>query len=403
MNIKPDYYHYPDFKFEITKKDNDSSARLGILHTPHGSFETPNFIFCATKAAIRSSSIESLKNCGVDIILSNTYHLMLQPSSEIVAKAGGLQQFTRWKGPILTDSGGFQIFSLNHGRVIDEIKGKSKSGSFKKSFLKIEETGATFKSHIDGSLYELTPEKSIQIQNQLGADLILQLDECTASGDNKIHTEKSTLRSQRWGDRSLSEFFKLGGEGSSGKQALYGISQGGIYEDLRKQSDNYLNSRPFWGQAIGGSLGKTKVQMYEIVKKSMKRLNPKRTTHLLGVGYIEDIVHTFTEGIDTYDCVSPTRLARHFNALCLGYKNFTMNLKNARFREDYDPIDKSCDCSTCIGGYSRAYLHHLIKSKELLYIQLLVTHNIRFMVRFFQKLRESIKMNRIADFKKFFV
>ena len=400
MDIDRLTYDYPGFQFEIIKKDKHSSAKLGILHTPHGSIETPNFIFCATKAAIRGVDVHTLKQCGVDIILSNTYHLMLQPSATIVAKAGGLQEFTRWQGPMLTDSGGFQIFSLNHGGVVDEIKGKGKSERFKKSFLKLDETGATFRSHIDGSIHQLTPEKSIQIQSQLGADLILQLDECTASGDNKSYTKDSMLMSQRWGDRSLQEFLRLEGTGSAGKQALYGISQGGIYEDLRQHSNAYLNSRPFFGNAIGGSLGQTKAQMYRVVKTCMNHLNHTRPTHLLGIGYIDDILHTFTEGIDTYDCVSPTRLARHCGALIFGKANGSINLKNARFKADYTPIDNDCDCSTCVNGYTKAYIHHLIKAKELLFISLLIVHNIRGMVRFFTSVREAIREDRVQAFQR---
>jgi queuine tRNA-ribosyltransferase len=253
---------YPNFSFEVKKNDESTNARLGLIVTPHGNIETPNFVFCATKAAMKSVSPAQLKDESTQIILSNTYHLMLTPGSELVEKMGGLQKFTAWNGPMLTDSGGYQIFSMGFGSVSNEInrksdiKGKREGESLdrNKSVLKINEHGATFRSYIDGSIHELTPERSIDVQRQLGADLIVVLDECTAFHVEKSYTEESMRRSHRWALRSLSQFDKTVGSAQQ-QQALYGIIQGGVYEDLRSESAAFINDHPFFGTAIGGCLG----------------------------------------------------------------------------------------------------------------------------------------------------
>jgi queuine tRNA-ribosyltransferase len=248
------------FSFNITHKDPNSYARTGVLTTPHGAIETPNFIFCGTKASVKGLSPLQLRECGTDIILSNTYHLMLSPGPDLVADMGGLHKFMNWNGPMFTDSGGFQIFSLGYGSVADEIKGRGKQGR-PKTILKITEEGASFKSYLDGRTFFLTPEESINIQRKLGADLIVQLDECTPFHVDKDYTAKSMRMSMRWGDRSLAEWKRH----DDGKQRMYGIVQGGVYPDLRKESCEYTRDRDFFATAIGGSLGSHKEQMYEVV------------------------------------------------------------------------------------------------------------------------------------------
>ncbi len=390
---------YPNFKFEITHRVQSSRARLGKLYTPHGVVETPAFIFCATKAAIKGATVADMKRENTQIILSNTYHLMLQPGPEIVEKMGGLHGFMGWDGPMLTDSGGYQIFSLGHGSVAEEVKGKRNSQR-PKSLLKINEEGATFKSYIDGKRHTLTPERSIQVQRGLGADIILVLDECTPFNVDKAYTERSMHMSHRWAERSLQEFRR----GPEGVQALYGITQGGIYPDLRKCSADYVNSLPFFGHAVGGSLGADKAQMEEVVDMAMEPLDPSRPTHLLGIGGVSDVFYGVTHGIDTFDCVHPTRLARHGGALVqphlLDSKGKEhMNLRNAKYRDDSRPIDDSCGCQTCM-TLSRSYLHHLLKAGELLVMHALTVHNVHFMNRLLKAVREAIATDTLDQEKK---
>lgn len=377
------------FGFEITSQSKNCKARCGRLITPHGVVNTPNFIFCATKGAMKSISTEELSNTGAEIMLSNTYHLMLQPTADIVALNGGLHKMLNWDKPMLTDSGGFQIFSLGYGGVANEIKGRRSLPNFcNRTLLKITEEGAFFRSYIDGSKHVVTPEISIEVQRKLGADIILTFDECTPFHVEKSYTEKSMNRSHRWELRSLNAFNK----NDDGNQALYGIIQGGIYEDLRIISSDFVSQHDFFGQAIGGSLGGTKEQMHDIVAMVSRHINNNRPTHLLGIGGITDIWNGVKHGIDTFDCVHPTRLARHGGALCCphlnGGKEF-ININNNCFRTDTNPIDNNCDCYCC-KNFSRSYIHHLFKAKEMLGGHLLTIHNARFMVRLMNTIRTSI-------------
>ena len=267
---------YPNFKFTVTHSSASSKARCGILSTPHGDVATPNFIFCATKAAIKGATPAQMKQENSQIILSNTYHLMIQPGSEIVKSLGGLHKMMGWDGPIFTDSGGYQIFSLGHGSVSSEIKGK-RYGTRPQTLVKISEEGAKFRSYLDGSHQMLSPEKSIQIQRDLGADLIVVLDECTPFNVDKSYTKKSMHMSHRWAVRSLQEFERK----NDHSQALYGIVQGGVYSDLRKEGADFINSQPFFAHAVGGSLGASKEQMHEIVGTTMNILSADRPVHLL--------------------------------------------------------------------------------------------------------------------------
>jgi len=391
---------FKGFDFTITHQSTENAARLGLLTTPHGIVETPAFIFCATKAAIKAVSPCDMKANGTQFILSNTYHLMLQPGSEVVEKLGGLHRFMGWDGPMLTDSGGFQIFSLGHGSVADEIKGRRKQAQTK-SLLKITEEGALFRSYIDGRLHLLTPERAIEIQRQLGADLIVVLDECTPFHVDKEYTRRSMELSHRWATRSLEEFKR----GDNGKQALYGIVQGGVYQDLRLESCDYTNNQDFFGQAIGGSLGANKAQMRDVVTFTRSQLHPHRPTHLLGIGGISDIFSGVSVGIDTFDCVHPTRLARHGGALVRplhlpeGKIGDHINLHNSIFRSDEKSIEPDCPCTVC-QKYARGYLHHLLKAGEFLAYQLITIHNVSFMNRLMLAIREAIRHNRLNQEQK---
>jgi queuine tRNA-ribosyltransferase len=382
---------YPNFGFEILHHNSETQARVGRLTTPHGDLLTPNFIFCATKAAIKGAGPEDLRAIKADIILSNTYHLMLQPGADVIEKVGGLHRFTGWQGPMLTDSGGFQIFSLGHGSVAEEIKGVRQT-SRPPLLQSISEDGAVFRSYIDGKSHTLTPEKAMQIQRQLGADLVLVLDECTPFHVDKTYTAQSMQMSHHWADRSLTAFSQT----HDGKQALYGIVQGGVYEDLRCESAQFISSRPFFGQAIGGSLGATKDQMFNVVQQTLMHLQRDKPIHLLGIGGIEDIWTCVALGIDTFDCVAPTRIARHGWALVRGRKRARLNLNNASFRTDDTPLDPTCDCSTC-QTYSRAYLRHLFKAREIQGIRLVTIHNMRFMTRLLATIRQAIIENRFIS------
>ncbi len=391
------------FAWQITNKLKNSKARVGILKTPHGNIETPAFIFCATKAALKSFTTIDAKKNNTQIILSNTYHLMLQPGSELIAKHGGLHNFIGWNGPMLTDSGGFQIFSLGHGSIADEIKGRKSNSNITKTLLGINEEGAIFKSYLDGRNFLLTPEKSIQIQRDLGADLIVVFDECTPFNVNKSYTYESMKRSHRWANRSINAFntnltykSKMG---SSGFQEIYGIIQGGIYKDLREESIEFNQTKiNSFGIAIGGSLGSNKDEMKEVVNFTASKLNLDRPVHLLGIGDPIDIWTFVEQGIDTFDCVTPTRLARHGSALIKGKKG-KINLKNSKYKDKLKPIDNKCTCYTC-ENFSLSYLHHLLTSEELLGLQLLTNHNIFFMNKLMKTIRDSIKNNNFEKIKK---
>ncbi|CAM9223851.1 unnamed protein product, partial [Ectocarpus fasciculatus] len=400
------------FGFDILKPpppDGQSCGpRLGRLQTPHGDLKTPAFVFCATKAALKGTTMDSLEREHTQIILSNTYHLMNRPGADLVQQMGGLHRFMGWDGPLLTDSGGYQIFSMGGHRVGDEIKGgrtrgnqsadsqpgpgdavPAKSARFGTTLTDISEEGASFRSYVDGSLQMLSPEESLSIQRKLGADLVVVMDECTPFHVDPIYTELSMNRSHRWALRSLRAFKAQ----HDGTQALYGIVQGGVHTDLRDQSVDFVNSLPFFGVAIGGSLGDSVPKMHHIVEYTRRRIgNTSRPVHLLGIGGIVDVFHGVRCGVDTFDCVMPTRAARHGNALVRGH----ISLTKASMRTDPRPIDPSCDCYTCSGnanrGFSRAYLHHLFKSEgeRSLAGTLVTIHNVHFMNKMMDRIREGI-------------
>ncbi|MDR1488664.1 MAG: tRNA guanosine(34) transglycosylase Tgt [Holosporales bacterium] len=378
------------FSFKLIKQSSKSKARVGRLITPNGIIDTPAFIFCATKADVKGVTIDQVRNAGTQIILSNAYHLMLQPGSSIIKKSGGLGKFTGWNGPMLTDSGGFQIFSLGHGGVASEIKGIARCNGFKnkKTMLKISEEGALFRSYIDGKKILITPEISMKIQQDLGADLIVSFDECTPFHVDKKYTKESMERSKRWGLRSLNYINETG----DGTQKILAVIQGGVYKDLREESADFANNHNFFGFAIGGSLGKTEQEMRDIVEMTNSMLDKSRSVHLLGIGGIEDIFYGVMYGIDTFDCVSPTRIARHGMAIvkkkfCNG-KNYT-DLSNSIYKEDCSPISEDCNCYTC-QSFSRSYINHLFKGKESLGGSLISIHNIYTMNRLMTDIRNGI-------------
>ena len=387
--------------FEVISQDENSKARVGVLKTVHGNLETPAFIFCGTKATVKGVLPSSLIETDTQIILSNTYHLMLQPGSEVIANSGGLQKFTNWNGPMMTDSGGYQIFSLGHGSVSEEIKGKNLTGR-NKSLLKITEEGASFKNYLNGDKILLTPEKSIDIQRDLGADLIFVLDECTPYNVDKNYTEKSMHMTHRWAKRCMENFKSdnkkyVAENGSSGKQRLYGIIQGGVYGDLRKQACEEICSMNFDGLAIGGSLGGTKEQMYEVFDFCSSSIDSSRPVHVLGIGGLDDILEGVSRGFDTFDCVSPTRIARHGVMLSKNKKK-GINLNNSSFKNDHSPLDENSEIN--IGrNYSKAYIHHLFKSNEILGMTILSIYNIWFMNNFLMQIRKSIHEKRFNIFK----
>ena len=377
------------FKFEA-KNFGPTRARVGILTTPHGIIETPAFIFCATKAAIKGLPMHLMKELGTQIVLSNTYHLMLKPGADYIQHLGGLQKFTAWNGPMLTDSGGFQIFSLGHGGFAAEIK--RASHHYSSPDFKLSEEGAIFKSYYDGATFTLTPEASIQIQRSLGADIILVLDECIPYSDDKIGTATSMHLSHHWAQRSLAEFKKH----DDGSQKLYGIIHGGIFHDLRKESALFANEHPFFGYAIGGTLGRHKKQMYEIVNVATEHLNPQRPVHLLGIGGIRDIFTCVQFGIDSFDCVHPTRIARHGGALIKRAPKEAINLRNAIHKESPLPLEEDCACPTC-KHYTRGYLHHLLVAREPIVASLLTIHNVFFMNKMMTDIRTAIQNESLPE------
>jgi tRNA-guanine transglycosylase len=369
--------------FKILKKHSKSAARLGLIRIPHGQIHTPAFFPVATKATVKSLTPEDIKNIGFEAVLANTYHLYLQPGHKIIKKLGGLHKFMNWPGPIITDSGGFQVFSL--GMDFDNKVGKILNCDIlnqqKNKLVKIDNEGVTFTSHLDGSLHRFTPETSIKIQEDLGADIIFAFDECTSPLDNYDYTKKSMQRTHQWAERCLKAK-------KSNNQALFGIVQGGLFKDLRETSAQFIGSLPFDGFGIGGSFGKG--EMKETLDWVIPHLLGSKPRHLLGIGYLGDIKEAVKRGIDLFDCVYPTRLARHGSFLT---NQGELNIFKASYKTDKKPIMRDCSCYTC-QNFSRAYLHHLFKAKEILGARLASFHNLWFMNQFIKGIREDIRKDK---------
>ncbi len=357
------------FRLEAT----DRGARLGVLTTPHGDIPTPAFMPVGTQATVKTMTPHELKDLGAHIILSNTYHLYLRPGADLIAELGGLHKFMAWDGPILTDSGGFQVFSLAHMRRVDD-------------------DGVTFRSHIDGSQHRFTPEVVIRTQELLGSDIIMPLDICPRPDDRR-EVEEAVRITNRWAVRALEAHTRT-------DQALFGIVQGGIFPDLREEAARFLVQLDFPGYAIGGlSVGETKEAMYATLEATTPHLPDDRPRYLMGVGTPEDILEAVARGVDMFDCVLPTRVARNGGLLT---HQGRLNIRNARFARDPNPIEPGCTCYTC-QHFSRAYLRHLFKAEEILGLRLATIHNLHFMLRLMEQVRASIRAGRFHEFKAEFL
>ena len=358
--------------FEITHVCKQSGARTGILHTPHGDVETPMFMPVGTQATVKFVSPEELKDIGSGVVLANTYHLWLRPGEDIVDQAGGVQKFMNYKGPMLTDSGGFQVFSLADQR-------------------KITEDGVTFKNTLNGDTLFLSPEKSIQIQNKIGADIIMSFDECIPYPATREYVEKSTERTLRWALRGKQAHSR------PEEQALFGIVQGGDYEDLRKYCAEKLIEMDFPGYAIGGtSVGEDKETMYRMVKWASDALPFDKPRYLMGVGAVNDLLEAVSRNVDMCDCVLPTRIARHGTLMT---SEGRISIRKAIYKNDFTPLDPECDCYTC-RNYTKAYLNHLQRTNEGFGTRLMSIHNLRFLVELMEDARKAIKEDRFNDFKE---
>ena len=359
------------FSFEIQAAEKE--ARAGVFQTAHGALQTPVFAPVGTQATVKAVTPAQLKECGASLVLSNTYHLYLRPGAEVVAEMGGLHEFMQWPQPMLTDSGGFQVFSLSDTRKVDEEE-------------------VTFKSHIDGSTHRFTPESSIQIQEKLGADIIMAFDEC-ADPNNTQYIKRSMIRTHNWAERCLKAK-------SRPDQALFGIVQGGVSPELRLESARFISSLGFPGHAIGGlSVGETKTEMHEMLEVVNQVLPREKPRYLMGVGSPEDLINGILRGVDIFDCVLPTRLARHAAAFTPSGR---INLMNAAYAHDHDPIDATCDCYAC-RNFTRGYIRHLVVAKEILAATLISIHNIRFLVSLVSNARAAIIEQRFSSFAEEFL
>ncbi len=361
------------FSFELLAEDKNSQARAGVIHTPHGDIPTPVFAPVGTQATVKTLTPTDLHDLGASLILGNTYHLYLRPGADLIADFGGMHHFMQWDGPILTDSGGFQVFSLEELREIDE-------------------EGVTFRSHIDGSKHRFTPERVIAIQEQLGADIIMAFDECPPPDDYDYNIEAMN-RTHRWAERCKAAQRRS-------DQALYGIVQGGTFANLRSQSAQFLASLDFPGYGIGGlSVGETKAQMHEMLEVLHPILPRHKPRYLMGVGSPEDLFECVARGVDQFDCVLPTRIAR--NGAVFTHQG-RINLRNARFAADKNPIEPECECYTC-RTFSLAYLRHLIMAKETLALRLTTLHNLHFMLETMRRIRQSIIDGSFVEYKNSFL
>lgn len=359
-----------EFKIDIKHVCKQSGARYGVLHTPHGSVETPIFMPVGTQASVKFISPEELYQMQAGIILANTYHLWLRPGGDLIEKAGGLHKFMNYDGPILTDSGGFQVFSLSDNRTITE-------------------EGVMFKNHINGSDEFMSPEISIKTQNQLGADMIMSFDECPPYPVTHEYMKNSVERTLRWAKRGKDAH-------NNPKQALFGIVQGGEFEDLREMSAKKTVEMDFLGYSIGGtSVGESKEVMYKMVDYAIKHLPEDKPRYLMGVGSADAILESVLRGIDMFDCVLPTRIARHGTLMT---SEGRVNIKNKQYEYDFGPLDPECDCYTC-KNYTRAYVRHLVRVNEGLGLRLTSLHNLRFLISLMEDVRLAIREDRYLDFK----
>ena len=369
----------PAITYELIKQCPHTGARAGRIHTPHGSFDTPIFMPVGTQASVKTLAPEELKEMGAGIILSNNYHLFLRPGAKLVKEAGGLHKFMNWDRAILTDSGGFQVFSLGDLR-------------------KISEEGVTFRSHIDGSKKFLSPEIATQSQMDLGADIIMAFDECVPYPADFKYTRESMELTLRWAQRCKDTMTNPNHKNTE-NQALFGIIQGGMYKDLRIECANRLVDMDFPGYAVGGlSVGEPKELMYEMLDITLEHLPQNKARYLMGVGTPDCLVEGVMRGIDMFDCVYPTRVARNGTAMTW---NGRLVIKNAQYEHDFHPIDEHCNCYTC-RNYSRAYIRHLVRVNEIFGLRLLTIHNLHFLIDFMRQMRQSIMEDRFLEFYRKF-
>lgn len=382
-------------RFEIVAA-GPGPARVGRLLTPHGEAETPALVIVATQASVKGLTPEEVQATGTQIVLANTYHLYLRPGADLVARMGGLHRFMGWAGPLMTDSGGFQVFSLGfaleHGvgkiaKTFPGIDVEAPAKGVKPGLVAIDDDGVTFTSHLDGSRHRFTPEKSIKVQEKLGADIIFAFDECTSPLHDFEYTRRALERTHRWALRCLAARTRS-------DQALFGIVQGGAYRELREASARFIGSLPFDGYGIGGSLGRSKAEMWQVVGWVVPLLPEDKPRHLLGIGEPEDLLEGIARGIDLFDCVAPTRLGRHGAAYT---RRGRLNLRAAGLREDPEPIEAGCDCYTC-RRFSRAYLRHLFNAGEMLGPRLVTIHNIRFLQRLVEGARAALRAGALHDY-----
>lgn len=392
-----------NFSFHITSKIPGALGRAGTLHTPHGEIQTPAFVSVGTKATVKGITPEMLKGMGAQVVLANTYHLHLAPGEDIVEQAGGFPQMMHWDGPSMTDSGGFQVFSLGEAfgtgvskvasgedLVVSERKGYSKN----KSFAHINEQGVMFRSYIDGSMHQFSPESSMEVQWKLGADMIFAFDECTSPLADHAYQKEAMERTHRWAERSLKRHKELDPDNV---QALFGVVQGGRFQDLRETSASVLAAMDFDGFGIGGSFNKD--DMAEAVGWVNRILPEEKPRHMLGIGEPLDIFAGVEHGCDLFDCVSPTRVARHGRIYTA---HGPLQLKNARFRDDFTALEDNCHCYSC-RHYTRAYIHHLLRSKEMLGQTLASIHNLYFIIHLVDEIRDSIHEGRFFELKEDFI
>jgi queuine tRNA-ribosyltransferase len=376
--------------FTITARDG--AARAGVIHTAHGEVLTPAFVPLASTATVKSLQAAEVAELGYDMVLGNTFHLFIQPGAELVAEMGGLHEFMGWSGAIITDSGGYQVFSMGHGSVAEEVKRRRERPN--SMIVSIEEKGVRFRSYLDGSERFMGPETSMEVQAKLGSDIALVFDECTPFHVEREYTVRSTERTHRWLDRCLSWHAEHGPR----SQLVYGIVQGGVYEDLRTESTRYVAESNVDGIAIGGSLGQTKDQMREVVGWSLAALPAEPPRHLLGIGDVDDLVHAVGAGVDSFDCATPTRLARHGTALVNDpERRWRLDLTKGSHRASRERIDPNCPCPAC-REHTRGYLHYLIRANELTAKRLITLHNLTFMAELMRGMREAIEARRFASF-----
>jgi len=379
-------------RFEIGPRDGN--ARAGVLHTAHGPIETPAFIPLATKGTVRGLESREVAELGYELILGNTYHLFVSPGPERIADAGGLHEFMGWERALITDSGGFQVFSLAHGGVANEVKGSGRLGGEHGSVVSIGEEGVQFRSYRDGAELFISPEVSMEVQAKLGSDIALVFDECTPYHADREYTARSTERTHRWLDRCL-EWHR---ENGPRRQAVFGIVQGGVYEDLRRESAQAISEAGVDGIAIGGTLGRDKEEMREVLGFTAPLLPEEAPKHLLGIGEVDDLLAGIALGLDVFDCAIPTRLARHGVALApTPETRFRMDLRKAGWVGDRNPLVEGCPCPAC-GTHDRDYLNYLSRAEELTALRLLCLHNLTYMHQLTTKARQAIINRSFSDY-----